>query len=60
MGKKLPEVLTKLRRQFVEGSVENGVEEGLAGKIFDLIVHFAGYGFNKSHSTAYAVVSWQT
>ncbi|MHB8841548.1 MAG: DNA polymerase III subunit alpha [Candidatus Aquicultor sp.] len=47
MGKKLPEVLAKLRQQFVEGSVENGVEEGLAGKVFDLIVHFAGYGFNK-------------
>ena len=60
MGKKLPEVLAKFREKFISGSVENGVDANLAGKIFDLIVHFAGYGFNKSHSTAYAAISWQT
>lgn len=60
MGKKLPEVLAKFREKFIDGSVKNGVDAAQAGKIFDLIVYFAGYGFNKSHSTAYAVVSWQT
>ena len=60
MGKKLPEVLAKFREKFIAGSVSNGVDDKLAGKIFDLIVHFAGYGFNKSHSTAYAFISWQT
>jgi DNA polymerase-3 subunit alpha len=60
MGKKLPEVLAKFREQFISGSEKNGVDSKLAGQIFDLIVYFAGYGFNKSHSTAYAVVSWQT
>ncbi|HCH00094.1 MAG: DNA polymerase III subunit alpha [Candidatus Aquicultor primus] len=60
MGKKLPEVLAKFREKFISGSVDNGVDANLAGKIFDLIVHFAGYGFNKSHSTAYAAISWQT
>lgn len=60
MGKKLPEVLAKFREKFISGSVGNGVDANLAGKIFDLIVHFAGYGFNKSHSTAYAAISWQT
>jgi len=60
MGKKLPDVLAKFREKFIEGSVSNGVDKKLAGKIFDLIVHFAGYGFNKSHSTAYAFISWQT
>ncbi|MDI6815805.1 MAG: DNA polymerase III subunit alpha [Actinomycetota bacterium] len=47
MGKKLPEVLAKFREKFISGSVDNGVDANLAGKIFDLIVHFAGYGFNK-------------
>ncbi|MBE0448197.1 MAG: DNA polymerase III subunit alpha [Actinobacteria bacterium] len=47
MGKKLPEVLAKFREKFIEGSVSNEVDAKLAGKIFDLIVHFAGYGFNK-------------
>jgi DNA polymerase-3 subunit alpha len=60
MGKKLPEVLAKFRQQFIDGSEKNGVNNALAGKVFDLIVYFAGYGFNKSHSTAYAYVSWQT
>lgn len=60
MAKKEPEALAKQKDKFVSGSVENGVSAEVAGKIFDLIVHFAGYGFNKSHSTAYAFISYQT
>jgi DNA polymerase-3 subunit alpha len=60
MGKKKPEYLAKLRHQFVEGAVKNEVEAGIAGQIFDLMEYFAGYGFNKSHSAAYAYVSYQT
>ena len=60
MSKKKPEVLAEQREKFIEGSVANDVDKLTAGKIFDLIVHFAGYGFNKSHSTAYAVISYQT
>ncbi|MDI6716001.1 MAG: DNA polymerase III subunit alpha [Actinomycetota bacterium] len=47
MSKKEPEVLAKLKEKFVDGSVKNGVRADIASKIFDLIVHFAGYGFNK-------------
>ncbi|MDA8210644.1 MAG: DNA polymerase III subunit alpha, partial [Clostridia bacterium] len=60
MGKKKPEAIAKLRNQFVEGAVKNGVDAGIAGQIFDLMEYFAGYGFNKSHSAAYAYVSYQT
>ncbi len=60
MSKKKPEVLVELSEKFIEGAKANGVDQKTAGKIFDLIVHFAGYGFNKSHSTAYAVISYQT
>ena len=60
MGKKKPEIIAGLRSQFVEGAVKNGVDEGVAGQIFDLMEYFAGYGFNKSHSAAYAMVSYQT
>ncbi len=60
MSKKEPDKLAKQKEKFVGGSVANGVDAAIAGKIFDLIVHFAGYGFNKSHSTAYAFISYQT
>ena len=60
MGKKKPEVIAGLRNQFIEGARGNGVEPEVAGQIFDLMKYFAGYGFNKSHSTAYALVSYQT
>jgi DNA polymerase III subunit alpha len=60
MGKKDPKVMAKQREAFVTGSVKNGVSEKKATKIFDLMEFFAGYGFNKSHSTTYAWVAYQT
>ncbi len=60
MGKKKPEEMAKQRAIFTEGAVKRGVEEQTATYIFDLMEKFAGYGFNKSHSAAYALVSYQT
>ncbi|MDT3705175.1 MAG: DNA polymerase III subunit alpha [Thermincola sp.] len=60
MGKKKPEVIAGLRSQFVDGAGRKGVDPDVAGQIFDLMEYFAGYGFNKSHSAAYALVSYQT
>ena len=60
MGKKKPEEMAKQRAGFEAGAVEQGVDGELAMKIFDLVEKFAGYGFNKSHSAAYALVSYQT
>jgi DNA polymerase-3 subunit alpha len=60
MGKKKPEEMAKQRAIFTEGAVKRGVEEKTATYIFDLMEKFAGYGFNKSHSAAYALVSYQT
>jgi DNA polymerase-3 subunit alpha len=60
MGKKKPEIIAGLRSRFVEGAAANGIPEKLAGEIFDLMEYFAGYGFNKSHSAAYAMVAYQT
>ena len=60
MGKKKPEEMAKQREIFVTGAVERGVAEPVATHIFDLMEKFAGYGFNKSHSAAYAVLSYQT
>jgi len=60
MGKKKPEEMAKQRSIFVDGAKANGVEEKTATYIFDLMEKFAGYGFNKSHSAAYALVSYQT
>ncbi len=60
MGKKKPEEMEKQGEIFRKGAVERGVDEALATRIFDLMAHFAGYGFNKSHSAAYALVSYQT
>ncbi|GAC1301258.1 MAG: DNA polymerase III subunit alpha [Steroidobacteraceae bacterium] len=60
MGKKKPEEMAKQRSVFVSGAVERGVREAQATMIFDLMEKFAGYGFNKSHSAAYALLSYQT
>lgn len=60
MGKKKPEEMAKQRSVFKEGAEKQGVNGELSMKIFDLVEKFAGYGFNKSHSAAYALVSYQT
>ena len=60
MGKKKPEEMAKQRSIFLEGARERDVDEKVAAGIFDLMEKFAGYGFNKSHSAAYALVSYQT
>lgn len=60
MGKKKPEEMAKQREIFCKGSVERGVELETATSIFDLMEKFAGYGFNKSHSASYALISYQT
>ncbi|MAT93343.1 MAG: DNA polymerase III subunit alpha [Halioglobus sp.] len=60
MGKKKPEEMAKQRAVFEDGAKSRGVDGELAIKIFDLVEKFAGYGFNKSHSAAYALVSYQT
>ncbi len=60
MGKKEKEVVAAQREKFVSGASAQGISGGLSGKIFDLMAHFAEYGFNKSHSAGYAVISYQT
>ncbi len=60
MGKKKPEEMAKQRAVFLEGCQGNKIDPDLAGNVFDLVEKFAGYGFNKSHSAAYALVSYQT
>ncbi len=60
MGKKKPEEMAKQRTIFVSGATNRGIEEAKASYIFDLMEKFAGYGFNKSHSAAYALISYQT
>ncbi len=60
MGKKKAEEMAKQRSVFVSGAVARGVPEAQATRIFDLMEKFAGYGFNKSHSAAYALLSYQT
>jgi DNA polymerase-3 subunit alpha len=60
MGKKKPEEMAKQKAFFLEGCANNGIDKTLAENIFDLVEKFAGYGFNKSHSAAYALVSYQT
>src|SRR5690554_5839627 len=60
MGKKKPEVLAAMRRKFVDGAVKKGINPGTAEKVFGLMEYFAGYGFNKSHSAAYALVAYWT
>ncbi len=60
VAKSKAEEMTVHREKFIEGAVQRGYSRGLAEKIFELIEHFGFYGFNKSHSTAYAVISYQT
>jgi len=60
MGKKKPEEMAKQRSVFVDGAVQRGVGSAVAAHIFDLMEKFAGYGFNKSHSAAYALLAYQT
>lgn len=60
MGKKKPEEMDKLRTKFIEGAKHRKISDKKAEKLFDLIQKFAGYGFNKSHAAAYAMVTYQT
>jgi DNA polymerase-3 subunit alpha len=60
MGKKKPEEMAKQKTIFIEGSAKNGIDKEKAEEVFELIDYFSGYGFNKSHSAAYALVSYQT
>ena len=60
MGKKDPKVMAKQREVFMAGATGKGINEKKAAKIFELMEYFAGYGFNKSHSTAYALLAYQT
>lgn len=60
MGKKKESVLKAQRESFVAGAIGNGISENIANEVFDLLVYFAGYGFNKSHSAAYAYIAYQT
>ncbi len=60
MSKKIPEVMEEERKNFIHGCRNNGIAESTANKIFDLIIHFSAYGFNRSHSAAYAMISYRT
>jgi DNA polymerase-3 subunit alpha len=60
MGKKKKDEMAKMRAKFIEGATKRGVSESKATEIFDLMAYFAGYGFPKAHSAAYAVISYQT
>ncbi len=60
MGKKDQALLDKLKSEFVNGAVKNGFDESKSADLFDLILKFAGYGFNKSHSAAYAMITFRT
>jgi DNA polymerase-3 subunit alpha len=60
MGKKKPEEMARQRKIFLEGAKKNGFNEKKADELFELMAYFAGYGFNKSHSAAYALIAYQT
>jgi DNA polymerase-3 subunit alpha len=60
MGKKIPEIMAAHRERFCKGAVAAGVDPAKAASIFDLMEKFGGYGFNKSHSAAYALIAYQT
>lgn len=60
MGKKDKDLMAKMKKEFVDGAVQSGIEKKIAGEIFDLIEKFASYGFNKSHSVAYSILAYQT
>ena len=60
MGKKNPEEMAKQRDRFMSGAAEQGHPKDTSAKLFDLMEQFAGYGFNKSHSAAYALLAYHT
>jgi DNA polymerase-3 subunit alpha len=60
MGKKIKKEMAQQRNRFIEGAVGKGVDRGSAEFIFELVAKFAGYGFNKSHAAAYALIAYQT
>jgi DNA polymerase-3 subunit alpha len=60
MGKKIAEIMARHRQRFIDGATKNGIEPAKAESIFDLMEKFGGYGFNKSHSAAYALIAFQT
>ncbi len=60
MGKKKPEIMEKYKEIFIQGCIKNGYDEQLAKTLFDIIEKFAGYGFNKSHSAAYGLITYIT
>lgn len=60
IGKKVPEIMEEQKNLFIDGCKKRGVNERIASQIFSLIDYFSGYGFNKSHSTAYALISYRT
>ena len=60
MGKKIPQIMQEYRDKFIKGAVKNGISGQTSEKIFEMMEYFGGYGFNKSHSTAYAMTSYRT
>ncbi|MDD4802404.1 MAG: DNA polymerase III subunit alpha [Syntrophomonas sp.] len=60
MGKKKPDELAAMRNKFIQGAAHNKIDQDVAAHLFDLMESFAGYGFNKSHSAAYALITYQT
>lgn len=60
MGKKIAELMAKMKTKFIDGSVRNGVRQEIAEKIFQKLEDFAAYGFNKSHAACYAMIAYQT
>jgi len=60
MSKKIPEVMERTRKAFTQGCINNKISKSVANKIFDLMEYFSGYGFNRSHSAAYALISYRT
>ncbi len=59
MSKKKKEILEKYKKQFIDGCIKNGHSEAVANKVYDLIMNFANYGFNKSHSVAYSIIAYR-
>ncbi len=60
MGKKIPEVMEQEKAAFIEGAIKNGISKKVAERIYSQVERFAGYGFNKSHSAAYAMIAYET
>jgi DNA polymerase-3 subunit alpha len=60
MGKKIPEIISEYRDKFIQGATKNDIPKHIANQIFEIMEYFGGYGFNKSHSAAYAMTSYRT